>query len=81
MLAAAACLGVFENQDGGDAFLADPAWAVLALGRIGRRLGADVPDVPAQAEHTVLAELLERCRDGHSLDLYATRLTAGTADG
>lgn len=81
VLAAAACLGVFENQDGGDAFLADPAWAVLALGRIGRRLGADVPDVPAQAEHTVLAELLERCRDGHSLDLYATRLTAGTADG
>ncbi|MFF4020799.1 acyl-CoA dehydrogenase [Streptomyces sp. NPDC001843] len=74
VLAAAACLGVWEAQAGGGHFLAYPAWAVVALSRLGRRLGAQVPDLPAQAEAAVLAEVLERCRTGHSLDLYATRL-------
>ncbi|MEW2266227.1 acyl-CoA dehydrogenase [Streptomyces sp. NPDC047853] len=74
LLSAAACLGVFEGQTGHDTFLADPAWAVLALSRIARRLGAPVPDLPPQAQQTVLAEALDRCRHGHSLDLYATAL-------
>ncbi|CAL9667789.1 acyl-CoA dehydrogenase [Streptomyces sp. Tu 3180] len=73
VLAAAACLGVWENQ-AGDGFLADPAWAALALGRLARRLGARAPQVPPEAEASVLAEALERCRAGRSLDLYATRL-------
>ncbi|MDQ0390112.1 alkylation response protein AidB-like acyl-CoA dehydrogenase [Streptomyces sp. DSM 42143] len=75
VLAAAACLGVWEGRAAaGDGFLAGPAWAVVALGRLARRLGAQVPDVPAEAESSVLAEVLERCRTGLSLDLYATRL-------
>jgi alkylation response protein AidB-like acyl-CoA dehydrogenase len=72
VLAAAACLGVWEGRAGTDSFLQDPAWAVLALGRIARRLGAAVPEVPAEAERAVLAQVLERCRTGRSLDLYAT---------
>lgn len=74
VLAAAACLGIWEGQAAADTFLARPAWAVLALGRIGRRLGAPVPPTPPQADAEVLAEVLERCRQGRSLDLYATRL-------
>ncbi|WP_107482059.1 acyl-CoA dehydrogenase family protein [Streptomyces sp. JHA26] len=75
VLAAAACLGVWENRAAaGDGFLADPAWAVVALGRLARRLGAPVPDVPAEAQASVLAEVLKRCRTGHSYDLYATQL-------
>ncbi|MGW7385644.1 acyl-CoA dehydrogenase [Streptomyces sp. NPDC054794] len=74
VLAAAACLGVWEGQAGGDSFLARPAWAVLALGRIGRRLGAPVPETPPEVDQEVLAEVLQRCREGRSLDLYATQL-------
>ncbi|MEU0163414.1 acyl-CoA dehydrogenase [Streptomyces sp. NPDC006261] len=74
VLAAAACLGVWEGQAGNGSFLEDPAWAVLALGRIARRLGATVAEVPAEAAQTVLAEVLGRCREGRSLDLYGTRL-------
>jgi len=74
VLAAAACLGIWEGQAGHDTFLARPAWAVLALGRIGRRLGAPVPPTPPEADAEVLAEVLERCRQGRSLDLYATPL-------
>ncbi|WP_458246972.1 acyl-CoA dehydrogenase [Streptomyces sp. MAI_2237] len=73
ILAAAACLGVWEQADDGS-FLADPAWAVVALTRLGRRLGLQVPDLPAPAQAAVLAEVLQRCRDQRSLDLYATPL-------
>jgi hypothetical protein len=72
VMAAAACVGVWEGRAGTGSFLADPAWAVLALGRIARRLGAPVPDVPAEAQASVLDEVLDRCRDGRSLDLYGT---------
>lgn len=75
VLAAAACLGLWEAQANSTGFLGDPAWAVVALSRLGRRLGAEIPDMPAQAQQAVLAELLQRCRDGHSLDVYATRLS------
>jgi alkylation response protein AidB-like acyl-CoA dehydrogenase len=74
VLAAAACLGVWEGQAGSGSFLEQPAWAVLALSRIGRRLGAPVPDLPPGAVESVLAEVLGRCRDRRSLDLYGTQL-------
>ncbi|MEU0575372.1 hypothetical protein [Dermacoccus nishinomiyaensis] len=74
VMAAAACLGVWEGQRGSGSFLEDPAWAVLALSRIAVRLGAPVPRLPDAVVRTVLAEVLDRCRAGRSLDLYATEL-------
>ncbi|MET7622263.1 acyl-CoA dehydrogenase [Streptomyces sp. NPDC005408] len=74
VLAAAACLGVRQGQDGTGSFLDDPSWAVLALSRIGRRLGVPVPELPDQVTGTVITEVLERYRDGRSFDLYATQL-------
>ncbi|MFD7259935.1 acyl-CoA dehydrogenase [Streptomyces sp. NPDC059874] len=75
ILAAAAVLGVWEAQDGTDAFLADPAWAVLALTRIGSRLGIAVPDLPEGCLAQVLDELIRRHRTGRSYDLAGTELT------
>ncbi|MGW0737602.1 acyl-CoA dehydrogenase [Streptomyces sp. NPDC002851] len=74
VLAAAACLGVWHGQDGTDSFLAAPAWPVLALSRIGRRLGVPVPEIPDGVQESVLAEVLDRYREGRSFDLYDTRL-------
>ncbi|MEK8141861.1 hypothetical protein NKH18_02025 [Streptomyces sp. M10(2022)] len=74
VLAAAACLGVWEGQEGSGSFLEDPAWAVLALSRIGRRLGVPGPELPAGAVQAALAEVMVRCREGRSLDLYGTEL-------
>ena len=74
VLAAAACLGVWQGQDGTDTFLSDPAWAVLALTRIGRRLGVAVPDLPDGTTQPVLEEVLARYRDRRSFDLYDTQL-------
>lgn len=74
VLAAAACLGIWEGQAGSGSFLEQPAWAVLALSRIGRRLGAPVPDLPPGVVESVLAEVLGRCRDRRSLDVYGTPL-------
>ncbi|MFD9130089.1 acyl-CoA dehydrogenase [Kitasatospora sp. NPDC059571] len=74
VLAAAACLGVWQQQRGTDAFLADPAWLVAALLRITRRLGLPVPDgVTDPADH-MLHELLARHEGRRSLDLYDTPL-------
>ncbi|MFJ3927811.1 acyl-CoA dehydrogenase family protein [Streptomyces sp. NPDC090022] len=75
VLAAGAVLGVWEGQDGGDPFLADPAWAVLALTRLGGRLGIAVPELPDGCVAQVLEELVRRYRAGRSCDL------AGTAYG
>ncbi len=71
VLAAASVLGVWESrsQDGRDPFLADPAWAVLALTRIGRRMGIPVPELPDGVLDRMLAELSARYRDGRSCDL------------
>ncbi|MFJ6939950.1 acyl-CoA dehydrogenase family protein [Streptomyces sp. NPDC101132] len=75
VLSAAAVLGVWEGQAGaGDPFLGEPAWAVLALSRIGRRLGIPVADLPDGVVEEVLGEALDRCRQQRSLDLYGTRL-------
>ncbi|MFF4044708.1 acyl-CoA dehydrogenase [Streptomyces sp. NPDC001816] len=75
VLSAAAVLGVWEGQAAaGDPFLGDPAWAVLALSRIGRRLGIPVADLPDGVVEEVLGEALRRCRQRRSLDLYGTQL-------
>ncbi|MGW0608715.1 acyl-CoA dehydrogenase [Streptomyces sp. NPDC002640] len=74
IVGAAAVLGTWEAQDGTDPFLADAAWAVLALSRIGTRLGIPVPDVPDDCTRQVLDELIRRYRSGHSFDLDATLL-------
>ncbi|GAA1918665.1 acyl-CoA dehydrogenase [Streptomyces durmitorensis] len=74
VLAAAAVLGVWESQDGADPFLAAPAWPVLALSRIARRLGAPVPPLPQGVEELVHHELVRRCHEHLSYDLDATEL-------
>ncbi|MER7394178.1 acyl-CoA dehydrogenase [Streptomyces sp. NPDC000151] len=71
---AAAVLGVWEGQEGDDPFLADPGWAVVALSRLGRRLGRTVPDVPDDCVTEVLDELLRRHRAGRGLDLDGMEL-------
>ncbi|MFI8952449.1 acyl-CoA dehydrogenase [Streptomyces sp. NPDC053750] len=72
VLAAAAVLGVWEGQDGSDPFLAAPAWAVLALTRIGDRIGLPVPDLPEGCADMVLQELVRRFRAGRSCLLDGT---------
>ncbi|MGA6175082.1 acyl-CoA dehydrogenase [Streptomyces sp. NPDC012600] len=78
VLAAAACLGVWrEQQNAGaaaDPFLADTAWPSAVLYRLGRRLGLALPDRPAAAEQRALAEVLARLRGRRSYDLYASPL-------
>ncbi|MFC7896687.1 acyl-CoA dehydrogenase [Streptomyces sp. NPDC057381] len=74
LVSAAAVLGIWEGQDGTDPFLADPAWAVLALSRIGTRLGVPVPDLPDGCSRQVLDELVRRHRSGLGCDLDATVL-------
>ncbi|MFE7778573.1 acyl-CoA dehydrogenase [Streptomyces sp. NPDC057445] len=74
ILAAAAVLGIWENQDGTDPFLSDPAWAVLALTRLAGRLGIAVPELPPGCLEHVLDELVRRYRAGLSYDLDATPL-------
>ncbi|MFD6113918.1 acyl-CoA dehydrogenase family protein [Streptomyces yangpuensis] len=74
VLAAAAILATWEGQDGSDPFLAAPAWAVLALTRVGGRLGIPVPDLPDDCLGQMLEELVRRYRAGRSYDLDATEL-------
>ncbi|MEV5567857.1 acyl-CoA dehydrogenase, partial [Streptomyces sp. NPDC052196] len=78
VLAAAACLGVWREQLGDpgatDPFLADPAWPVAVLFRLGRRLGLPLPHRPVSCEQRVLAELLDRSHRRRSYDLYRSPL-------
>lgn len=77
LLAAAACLAVRKNAAPGSAdggLLAEPDWALLALARLGRRLGLDVPAPPAGAARDLATALVGRYRDGRSFDLYGMRL-------
>ncbi|GHE55483.1 acyl-CoA dehydrogenase family protein [Streptomyces capitiformicae] len=71
--AGAACLGVWRHHSGspGD-FLADPAWAVMALSRVLRRLDPGTPGPPRLGEERLLAELVHRFDDARSYDLYST---------
>ncbi|WP_030668761.1 acyl-CoA dehydrogenase [Streptomyces rimosus] len=72
--AAGAVLAVWERQSGADTFLADPAWAVLALSRLGGRLGLALPGPPEACVDAVLREAVGRFRAGISYDLYAAPL-------
>ncbi|MGW3815281.1 acyl-CoA dehydrogenase [Streptomyces sp. NPDC005046] len=74
VLAAAACLGVWEGHHHTGTFLAQPAWAVLALSRIARRLGIPVPELPHGVLQSVLEEALLRFTRNHSFDVYDTPL-------
>ncbi|MYW09896.1 acyl-CoA dehydrogenase, partial [Streptomyces sp. SID2563] len=71
IVGAAAVLAVWAGQDGTDPFLADPAWAVLALTRAGQRLGIPVPALPDGVQDQVLAELIRRHGQGLGYDLDA----------
>ncbi|MFD7627264.1 acyl-CoA dehydrogenase [Streptomyces sp. NPDC059851] len=73
--AAAAVLGTWEGQDGTDAFLTDPAWAVLALSRLAARLGITPPELPRTCVTQVLDELVRRYHTGRSCDLDGSTLT------
>ncbi|MET9497744.1 acyl-CoA dehydrogenase [Streptomyces sp. NPDC006552] len=75
VVGAAAVLGSWESQDGADPFLADPAWAVLALTRLAGRHGVPAPDLPDGVQEQVLGELLRRHREGHGYHLDAAPRT------
>ncbi|MFD8480088.1 acyl-CoA dehydrogenase family protein [Kitasatospora sp. NPDC059673] len=77
LAAAGAALGGWEARRGGGGFLADPAWLVLALSRLARRLGLPVAQPPADCVRRVHAEVLARLAGGRSLDLYDTPLAEG----
>ncbi|MGW3354027.1 acyl-CoA dehydrogenase family protein [Streptomyces bungoensis] len=73
LLAASACVGVWLNAGTGpDAFLTDPAWLVLALHRLLRRIGRPVPPLPRAIEGRLCNEVLERVRVPRSLDVLCT---------
>ncbi|AUH39576.1 acyl-CoA dehydrogenase family protein [Streptomyces sp. CMB-StM0423] len=81
LLAAAACVAV-RQEHAGRSWPGEPAWAVVALGRIGRRLALDVPPPGARTVEAVVAELLRRHRRFRSFDLYGLRLAGeGAAYG
>lgn len=71
LLLAAAVLGVGQEADG---FLGRPHWALLALARVTRRLGAPLPGPAADPAGDVWAELAERTRQGVDCDVYGSEL-------
>ena len=73
LVAGAACLGVWRQRPAGG-FLADPAWAAMALTRIACRLDKSAVRAPAAGLDRMLAELLHRFDDARSYDLYATAI-------
>ncbi|MEU0603059.1 hypothetical protein ABZ484_33265 [Streptomyces sp. NPDC006393] len=77
LVLAAAALGVRERErEAGarPAFLGEAWWALLALGRIARRLGPALPDGMPDPQPAVWDELARRAANGVDCDLYATRL-------
>ncbi|MEV7981415.1 acyl-CoA dehydrogenase [Streptomyces sp. NPDC086519] len=79
VLAAAACLGVWREQqsapaDRVDSFLADSAWTTAVLYRLVRRLGLPLPDRPGACERRVLDEIVARLHNRRSYDLYGSPL-------
>ncbi|MEV6108111.1 acyl-CoA dehydrogenase [Streptomyces sp. NPDC051940] len=73
LLAAAAVLGVWHTaRQGGDPFLAEPAWAAAALHAVARRLGSRVADLPAECLTRVRQEVQLRFAAQSSYDLYNT---------
>lgn len=73
VLAAAACVVVRQEHEG-RSWLGEPDWAVVALGRIARRLAMDTPTPAAESAEAVAGELLRRHRQFRSFDLYGVRL-------
>ncbi|MFE9564790.1 acyl-CoA dehydrogenase [Streptomyces sp. NPDC006487] len=71
VLAAAACIGVWQQGDG---FTGDPAWVVCALHRLAERLGLRPPPLPVDASEAVHAELLRRHEQNLTLDLIRAPL-------
>ncbi|MER7741820.1 hypothetical protein ABTX34_26470 [Streptomyces sp. NPDC096538] len=71
LLLAAAVLGVGQEAGG---FLGGPHWALLALVRVTRRLGAPLPEPAVDPAGEVWAELAERTRRGVDCDVYASEL-------
>ncbi|MEV0495150.1 acyl-CoA dehydrogenase [Streptomyces atratus] len=76
LLAAASAIGVRQQatRDGGDAFLADPAWLAAALHRLVRRLGRRPAELPASVDARMHEEVLRRFHARSSYDLYDTPL-------
>ncbi|MGW1752336.1 hypothetical protein ACWCRD_43420 [Streptomyces sp. NPDC002092] len=79
LVLAAAALGVREAAAGaGLPFLGGAGWALLALGRIARRLGLPMPlplpDRTPDPQPGVWDELARRAANGVDCDLHATRL-------
>ena len=88
LCAAAACVGVWRAQTdhaddrgiiGGDSagvdpFLADPAWLLCALARIGGRLGLPAVKLPAASSQRLLDEVFARFTGDRSYDLYNSPL-------
>lgn len=76
LCAAAACLGVWRAQLGDDPFLADPAWLLCALVRIGGRLGLPAAKLPVTTSQRLLDEVMARFTGERSYDLYNSPLAA-----
>jgi alkylation response protein AidB-like acyl-CoA dehydrogenase len=82
LLAAAAVLGLWREQrrTAPHTFLADPAWATVALTRLAARLGGlpgtPPPPLPATTDARIADEVLRRYREARSYDLYDTQLSA-----
>ncbi|MFD9098934.1 acyl-CoA dehydrogenase [Streptomyces collinus] len=76
--AAGAALGHWVRlEEHTDPFLADPAWLVLALGRLAARLGIRLPDAPPQCVERVYDEAVARLRTGRGYDLHGAALGTG----
>ncbi|MFF4604069.1 acyl-CoA dehydrogenase [Streptomyces sp. NPDC001339] len=75
LAAAAAALGVWLFGDG-TGFWSDRAWLISCLGRIQLRLGLPEPTIGERLGEALLAEVVERCVQGRSLDLYDVVLGA-----
>ncbi|MGQ5228487.1 hypothetical protein [Streptomyces sp. yara] len=79
LLLAAAVLGVGQEAEG---FLGRPHWALLALTRVTRRLGAPLPEPSLDPAGDVWAELAGRTRQGVDCDVYGSELLwTGTKAG
>ncbi|MFD4630232.1 acyl-CoA dehydrogenase [Streptomyces sp. NPDC058284] len=74
LLAAAACLGVWQAAEPSDGFLADPLWVTAALRRLAERLGPRGGPLPQATVRALFDELSGRHDDARTFDLFRTRL-------
>jgi alkylation response protein AidB-like acyl-CoA dehydrogenase len=74
---AGAALATWEQHT--DGFLAHPAWLILSLHRLGRRLGLTLPNQPTPSIEHLTEELHARFTAGQAFDLTGALLAeAGT---